>query len=222
MLARYLNCYQQYYTVGANSYSAWWDVQFPAVTSMQNVWYGLSEAAGNGGGTSSVWGYWDEELWHYAADYCWMESVPAEAGGQVKVQVPTSLSVHTALSDQCSHPPTCQPPGCTGGCAAYYYKFREYQVMDGASPPQPIRRTMTLSESFTTPQNSCNATFVQGQATTNSAGIFKDTFFFYGNSICDGGGSCTVVRNQTWRENSSNNNVASYTLTYTCSSFSIQ
>ena len=138
----------------------------------------------------------------------------------VPVQVPTSLGVHTALSDHCSHPPTCQPQGCTGSCQAYYYKYRDYQIKDASN--QPINKVMNVEESFSTPTNTCNATFIQGNGSTNSAGIFRDSFFFYGNGICNGGGSCTVVRNQTWKEQASQNNVGSFVLTYTCSSFGIQ
>jgi hypothetical protein len=139
-----------------------------------------------------------------------------------QTQTPTSLSIYSPLSDVCGSPPTCQPPGCTGGCQAYYYKQRLYQVMDAQQPSQPIQKVMTMDESFTTPQNTCGATFASGPATTHSIGVFTDQFFFYGNSSCDGGGSCSVQRNQTWKEHASGNTVGTYTLTYTCSTFSIQ
>jgi hypothetical protein len=52
--------------------------------------------------------------------------------------------------------------------------------------------------------------------------LFTDQFFFYGNSICDTGGSCSVQRNQTWKEHATGNSVGAYTLNYTCKAFSIE
>jgi len=132
------------------------------------------------------------------------------------VQVPTSLSVVTSLSDHASG----KPSGCGAGCTPYYYKFRDYRVMDLFN--DPINKVMNLTETFSTPINTCQAEFVAGQATTDNQGQFKDNFFFYGNSICDTGGSCSIARLQAWKENASNINVANYTLTYTCTTFEIQ
>jgi hypothetical protein len=93
VLAKYRNCYQQYYDVEANSVSASWDIEHPQVTSVENVWYGLARAHGNDTGDSSIWGYWDEEVWNFAADFCWVETAQASASGQVLVPcaVPTNF-----------------------------------------------------------------------------------------------------------------------------------
>jgi len=149
--------------------------------------------------------------------YCALDefSVPAQA--PVKVQVPSSLAIATALSNMAGN-----PPGCGSGCTPYYYKFRDYQVLDQDS--QAINKVMTLSESLTTVVNTCGATPVEGQATSNTAGIFRDTFFFFGNPGCDSNPvqQCTIERTQSWTENASSRNVGLFYLTYTCNSFSIQ
>jgi len=183
--------------------------------------YTDSTVYGVGGGQTTFYADFPGVEYHVeGADYGWyceLDQFPISIQTPVKVQVPTSLSIYTPLSDMAG-----TPPGCSGGCTPYYYKYRDYRVMDGSSPPAPIDKVMNLTESFTTPTNTCGASFAAGGATTNTIGVFRDTFFFFGNSTCGSGGTCTVVRNQTWRENSSNNNVGSYTLTYACDSFGIQ
>ena len=131
----------------------------------------------------------------------------------LNLSLPTSLEVAHALDDMSGN-----PPECSG--TAYYYKYRDYQVKDQNS--SSIQRVMTMDESFTTAGNTCSANFVSGSGTTNSSGIFRDSFFFCDNSICNNNGSCSVTRNQTWREHQTNRAVGSFTLTYTCSTFGIQ
>jgi len=146
--------------------------------------------------------------------YCALDQMAVPSQTLITVQLPTALSVYTQLSDHTSGSP------CGSGCTPYYYKFRDYRVMDQFN--NPINKVMSLTETFTTPTNTCQAEFLFDEATTDNLGRFKDSFFFYGNSICDSGGSCSITRLQAWKENASNINVANYTLTYTCTTFEIQ
>ena len=206
VLARYLNCYQQYYTVGANSYYAWWDVQFPSVTSMQNVWYGLSQASGNDGGTSSVWGYWDEELWNYAADYCWMEVAPAEASGVVQVKKPSALqTVYDQYNTQQFN---------------NYDRERHYQVLDQNGQPM-TQSGLPVTESYSPwSSNGCNLGAIQtGSTNTNNQGRFKDNFILSGVPTCNTNPQCTSTAQQTVRV--SGNVVGTFSVTYGCNSVTV-
>jgi hypothetical protein len=100
ILAKYRNCYQQYYDVEANSLSASWVIEVPPVTSIENVWYGLGRAHGNETGDSSIWGSWDEEVWNFAADYCWVETTEASASGQISVPCAVPMNFQQTSVDK--------------------------------------------------------------------------------------------------------------------------
>ena len=135
-------------------------------------------------------------------------------GRTVTVQKPTSLKMYNSGSlggtpQQCS---AFSPPNVR------YYRYRDYQVQDQNS--QPILRKLQMQESFTTSQNTCNVSFVQGSTVTGDSGQFRDTFFMCGPvAACNNGGSCTTVRNQTWRADG--NTVGQYAITYTCSTVTV-
>jgi hypothetical protein len=133
-------------------------------------------------------------------------------GGSTFVQKPTSLNNYYS-GNLTGTPPGCSPP-------VRYWKVRDYQVMDQRVPAQPIARVMFMDESFTTPQNSCNVSFIQGDGNTTSSGTFRDNFYMCGSvPACSGSGSCTTVRNQTWKADSYQ--VGQYTITYTCTGVTV-
>jgi hypothetical protein len=128
------------------------------------------------------------------------------------VQRPTSLNMYK--TDALTGTPT----GCS--VPARYWNFRDYQVMDQQTPPQAILKVMSMKETFTTPTNTCQVSFVAGDQPTGSSGQFRDQFFMCGPvPVCDGGGSCQTVRSQTWKADG--NQVGQYTITYTCSGVTI-
>jgi hypothetical protein len=99
--------------------------------------------------------------------------------------------------------------------------YRDYQVMDQQNPAQPIQKVMQITETLTTGENTCGLPFTEGGGPSQSNGTFRDNLFMCGNvPACDDGGSCTTVRNQTWKAD--NHQVGQYTLTYTCSGVTVQ
>lgn len=83
-----------------------------------------------------------------------------------------------------------------------------------------LQKVMQMTEHLSTVSNSCGSVrFPMQTMNTDGQGRFEDNFFMCDVPICLSGGSCTVVRDQTWRADT--HSVGDYQLTYQCGTFGI-
>jgi hypothetical protein len=149
---------------------------------------------------------------------------PASSTVVITVSQPTSLKVSTDTTNPTGHScvagsgtPSCSQsyiPGSTSYSS--YLRNRAYLIQDQFSNWMS-GWNMTLNESYTTPTGACASTATL-QTGSGSGDTVTDCFYFC-NSTCQSGGSCSVSSTQTVTVNGYS--VAANSMNFTCSGVTI-
>jgi len=144
---------------------------------------------------------------------CIFGSAAGFGGGQ-QIQVPRPTNIELTGSGSLGGTPN----GCSG--PPRYFKYRDYQVKDQNNAA--ISRSMGITETFSNASPNCfGVALVEGGGATNGQGQFRDYLWLCDAPGCNGGGSCTLTRTQTFSADGQSLS-PSFAQTYTCSNVTVQ
>lgn len=188
------------------AYANSWSVYYPSVASVYTTGTGTASADGISGGQSGFAGYWTDVVYEPYIEDCIMTEVPAEAGGTVQTQRPSSLQTvsDTYIVQQFNN----------------YNRERHYQVLDQDGQAM-TQSGLPVTESYSAwNPNGCNfSPIATGSTTTNNQGRFKDNYLMNSAPMCISNPNCTSTATQTIRV--SGNTVGTFTTTYGCNGVTI-
>lgn len=146
---------------------------------------------------------------------CIFGGLASYGGGQpIVVPKPVYANPYNSLTDRSGTPASCST-------APYYWKVRDIQVEDGSH--SAIQRVMTIGETFANlnPNPNCfGVNLAIGGGPTQQNGTFRDNLYLCGSPTCNGGGSCSFSRDQTFSADGETL-APTFTQTYTCSTASV-